>query len=52
MNPVLIILVLIGLIALWFLLRPLFGKIGKSVMKGWTDSSNDEINKKEEANSE
>ena len=33
MNPVLIILVILGLIVLWFLLAPLFLPIGKNIYK-------------------
>lgn len=45
--PVFFILVLIGLIILWFLLSPLFVKIGEFVIN-IINKSTDEINNNEE----
>ena len=46
--PVFFILVLIGLIILWFLLSPLFVKVGEFVINIINKVSTDEINNNEE----
>lgn len=51
MNPVFIFLVILGTIALWFLLAPLFRPVGKIVSKIGTnaiDKMNEEEERKEE----
>lgn len=45
--PVLTILIVVGLIILWFLLSPLFSKIGSFVYKLFTNATTEKINKKE-----
>lgn len=46
MNPVFIVLVLLGLIALWFLLSFAFRPLGRIIYRIWKDAV-DEINKEE-----
>ena len=46
--PVLTILIVVGLIILWFLLSPLFSRIGSFVYKLFTNATTEEINNKEE----
>lgn len=47
MNPALIILVLIGVVILWFLLSFIFYPLGKMVYRIYKDAI-DEINRKDE----
>jgi uncharacterized membrane protein len=47
MNPALIILVLIGVVILWFLLSFVFYPLGKMVYRIYKDAI-DEINRKDE----
>lgn len=50
--PVFFILVIIGMIILWFLLSPVFGKIGELIIKRLNGIfSTDEINNKKEKES-
>ena len=51
MNPALLIIVLIVLVALWFLLSFLFRPMGKFAYRIYKDAV-DEINKKEEKSQE
>lgn len=51
MNPALLIIVLIALVALWFLLSFLFRPMGKFTYRIYKDAV-DEINKKEEKSQE
>lgn len=51
MNPVFIILVILGAAALWFLLSFLFRPLGNLFFKIWEDAMN-EINKKEDTEKE
>lgn len=51
MNPVFVILVILGAIALWFLLSFLFRPIGDLFSKIWEDAMN-EINKNEDEEKE
>ena len=51
MNPALLIIVLIVLVALWFLLSFLFRPMGKFTYRIYKDAV-DEINKKEEKSQE
>lgn len=48
MNPVFIFLVILGVVALWFLLSFTFVPIGRFFYKIWNDVI-DEINKKDES---
>lgn len=53
MNPAFIILVILGAIALWFLLSFLFVPLGKLISKIWNDAIHETKNediKKEEKN--
>lgn len=56
MNPVLIILIILGCVVLWFLLFPLFTKLGDILTKKWdktfNDYDEDEENDKEENGNE
>ena len=47
MNPALIILVLIGVVVLWFLLSFVFYPLGKTIYRVYKDAI-DEINRKDE----
>lgn len=51
MNPAFIILVILGAIALWFLLSFLFVPLGKLISKIWNDTihetKKDDTNRKE-----
>lgn len=47
MNPALVILILIGVVALWFLLSFIFYPLGKMVYRIYKDAM-DEINRKDE----
>lgn len=51
MNPVFIVLVILGAIALWFLLSFLFRPIGDLFFKIWEDAMS-EINKSEDKEKE
>lgn len=51
MNPVLIILVILGAVALWFLSSFLFRPLGDLIAKIWQDAV-DEINKNEDEEKE
>ncbi len=46
MNPAFIILVLLGAVALWFLLSFVFYPLGRLIYRIWKDAV-DEINKEE-----
>lgn len=46
MNPAFIILVILGIIVLWFLLSSAFGPVGKIIHRFWKKAV-DEINEKE-----
>lgn len=46
MNPVLVLLILIGSVVLWFLLSFVFRPLGKIVYQIWKDAV-DEMNKKD-----
>lgn len=48
MNPILIFLVILALIALWFLLSFAFRPIGRIFYRIWKDAV-EEINKKDES---
>lgn len=51
MNPVLIILVLLGVFILWFLLSFVFFPLGKFVYRLWKDAI-DEMNREDEKEKE
>ncbi len=46
MNPALVILIVFGTVALWFLLSFVFHPLGKFIYRIWKDAV-DEINKEE-----
>lgn len=48
MNPVLVILIVIGCIVLFVALMPLFSKIGDKVIKRWNDTFNEQEKDEEE----
>lgn len=48
MNPVFIILVILGAVVLWFLLSFAFRPIGRFIYRIWKDAV-DEINKNDES---
>lgn len=50
MNPVLIILIVIGAVILWFLSSFVFYPLGKLVFRVWKDAM-DEINKEDKKES-
>lgn len=48
MNPVFVILIILGAVALWFLLSFAFRPIGRFIYRIWKDAV-DEINKNDES---
>ena len=47
MNPVFILIVLLGLVALWFLLSFVYRPLGKFIYRIWKDAD-DAMNKEDE----
>ena len=47
MNPVFWLLVLIGAIALWFIISPVFTNLGRAAFKKW-DKTEEILNKEDE----
>lgn len=48
MNPAFIILIILGAVAVWFLLSFVFYPLGKLIYRIWKDAV-DEINRKDES---